>query len=124
MLFYGGYRARSLATNYFELMLLIGLSGINMQGLTDIHLTSIKNYIEIAISPALVSYVHLIERNDNIWDPERANHSSYSISGRRLISNALTRIKQHSIYPVYESLYKKIEDIMICEWPYERQISF
>jgi hypothetical protein len=115
-LFYGGFRASYLAIHFTELMILIGLSGNFLYGLGETEFTSIKLYLKILSDTVLIPYIHLIERNFEIWNPERESEVFKYNAGSHLIINAFANIRKHEISIHYENFFKIINEVAIVEW--------
>jgi hypothetical protein len=117
-LFYGGFRARYLATHFTELMLLIGLSGYRLNGLDDKGKENISNYMKIISDVLLVPYIHLSERNDEIWNPESKKELFQYNAGQFLINYALTEINKLADKKHYDKLFKEITEIKVSKKDY------
>jgi len=114
--FYGGFRASYLAIHFTELMILIGLSGNSLNGLGEAEYTAIKQYLKIISDTVLIPYIHIIERNDEIWNPERESEVYQYNAGSHLVINAFANIRNHEIGLHYENIFKVIDDVAIAEW--------
>jgi len=114
-LFYGGFRASYLAIHFTELMILIGLSGNSLNGLGEAEYTSIKLYLKILSDTVLIPYIHLIERKDEIWNPEKESEVFQYNAGSHLVINAFANIHKHEIGIYYEHFFKIINEVAIVE---------
>lgn len=119
-LFYGGFQACSLATRFSEVMLLIGLSGYKLDGLGKDEFESLKEYVEMLAETILVPYIHLAERDDEIWNPESERKLLQYNAGRYLVNTALSDIKNHEVCQHYRDFFKSIDEVKVARWPYER----
>ena len=117
--FYGGYKACSLATHFTELMLLIGLSGFHLNGLEENEFKAIKKYLELISGTVLIPYVHLTEREDEIWNPESEKEVFQFSAGRHIITKALVEIQKHQIGEHYQDFFEKINETTVANWNFE-----
>lgn len=117
-LFYGGFRATNLATHFSEIFLLVGLSGYRLNGLNDTGKEDIKNYIKIISDVLLVPYIHLSERNDEIWNPESKKELFQYNAGQYLVNYALTEINKLSDKRHYDNFLKEISEIKVSSKDY------
>jgi hypothetical protein len=115
-LFYGGFRATHLATQFTELMLLIGLSGNWVNGLDESEYIALKQYLKIISETVLIPYIHLKEREDEIWNPESDREVFQWNAGSHLVTTALTNVRKHEIGKHYEDFFKMINEVAIAEW--------
>lgn len=115
-LFYGGFRATHLATQFTELMLLIGLSVNLINGLDESKYLALKQYLKIISDTVLIPYVHLKEREDEIWNPESDREVFQWNAGSYLVSTALTNVREHEIGKHYEDFFEMINEVAITEW--------
>jgi len=115
-LFYGSFRATYLATHFTELMILIGLSGRWLNGLVETEYLSLKQYLKIISDTVLIPYIHLKEREDEIWNPESERKVFQFNAGSHLVSNAFAEICKHEISKYYENFFTMINEVAITEW--------
>lgn len=115
-LFYGGFRATYLATHFTELMLLIGLSGNYLKGLNKAEYSSLKKYLKIISDTVLIPYIHLKEREDEVWNPESEREVFQFNAGSHLVINAMANVRKHEIGKHYEPFFKVIDEVKIAEW--------
>lgn len=118
-LFYGGFRATYLATHFTELILLIGLSGIHINGLEEGEYLALEQYLKIISDTVLIPYIHLKEREDEIWNPESEREVFQWNAGSHLITTALTNVRKHKILKHYQDFFKTIDEIKISQWNFE-----
>lgn len=119
-LFYGGYRACLFATRFTELLLLIGLSASNLENLEVNHFTSIQNYLKIIADTILIPYIHLVEREEDIWNPKSEKQMFEFHAGRDLILEALSKIYNSEKRTYYQDFFNIIDEVKVANWPYER----
>ncbi len=115
-LFYGGFRATHLATHFTELMLLIGLSGNWLNGLNEAEYLALKQYLKIISDTVLIPYIHLKEREDEIWNPESEREGFEYNAGSHLVISALTNVRKHEIAKYYKELFQVINEIALAKW--------
>ena len=115
-LFYGGFRATSLAKYFTELMLLIGLSGCYLKELEETELTKIKPFLQIIADTVLIPYVHLAEREDEVWNPKDKGERLQYSSGLYLINHLLDEIKKTEIRRHYADFFNEIESVCVARW--------
>ncbi len=115
-LFYGGYKANILARDFTELMILICLSGNNINGLDDNHYRKIKDLLEIISDTILIPYIHLIERESEIWDSEGLKKTHHYNSGRHLVIKAISKIRKNENAIHYEPFFKIIDETAVANW--------
>lgn len=118
-LFYGGFRATYLSTHFTELMLLIGLSGIWLNGLGEAEYLALKHYLKIISDTVLIPYIHLKEREDEIWNPESEREVFQWNAGSHLVATALTNVRKHEILRYYQDFFKTIDDIKVSKWNFQ-----
>jgi hypothetical protein len=118
-LFYGGFRAYHLAMQFAELMLLIGLSVIHLNELDTAEWDAIKKYLSIIEETILIPYIHLAERNSEIWDMNSKKELHQYQAGLYLINEYLCQIRSSGINKHYLELFSKIDEIKVAEWRYE-----
>ena len=82
--------------------------------------SSLKKYLKIIADSILVPYIHLAERDDKIWNPESERQAFHFDSGGHLVTTALSIIRKHEIYPVYEELFQNINAIKVAKWSFEK----
>jgi hypothetical protein len=114
-LFYGGFRATYLAIHFTELLLLIGLSGFRLNGLDEDGKKVIKNYLKIISDLLLVPYIHLSERNDEIWNPESKKELLQYNAGQYLVNYAITEINNLEDKRHYDNFIDEINDIKVSK---------
>jgi hypothetical protein len=119
-LFYGGYKACLFATRFAELLLLIGLSVNNLENLEENHFIFIQKYLEIIAHTILIPYIHLVEREEDIWNPEREKQMFEFNAGRYLILEALSNIYNSDKKKYYQNFFNIIDEVKVANWPYER----
>jgi hypothetical protein len=117
-LFYGGFRATYLANHFTEVMLLTGLSGYRLNGLDNKGKEIIKSYMKIISDVLLVPYIHLSERNDEIWNPESKKELFQYNAGKYLVNYALTEINKLADKKHYENFIKEISEIKVSKKDY------
>lgn len=112
-LFYGGFRATDLATHFTEIILLIGLSGYRLNGLDNTGKENIKSYMKIISDVLLVPYIHISERNDEVWNLESKKELFQHNAGQYLVNYALTEINKLEDKGHYDSFFKEISEIKV-----------
>ncbi len=117
-LFYGGFRATNLATHFTEIILLVGLSGYRLNGLDDTGKENIKKYMKIISDVLLVPYIHLSERNDEIWNPESKKELFQYNAGKYLVNYALNEINKLSDKRHYDNFLIEISEIKVSSKNY------
>lgn len=115
-LFYGGFKATYLATHFTELMLLIGLSDNYLNGLDEAEHSSLKKYLKIISDTVLIPYIHLKEREDEVWNPESEREKFQFNAGSHLVIGAMANIRKNEIGKHYEYFFKIIDEVKIAEW--------
>ncbi|MDR2083749.1 MAG: hypothetical protein LBP67_01985 [Bacteroidales bacterium] len=118
-LFYGGFRACRLATQFTELMLLIGLSAIHLNDIDKNGWSSIKKYLAIIEETVLIPYIHIAERNSEIWDINNKIEMPQYQAGLYLVNDFLYRIRNSEINEHYKDFIATIDDIKIAKWKYD-----
>lgn len=115
-LFYGGFRATHLATHFTELMLLIALSGNYLTGTDEKEYSSLKKYLKVISDTVLIPYIHLKEREDEVWNPESEREVLQFSAGSHFVTNAFANIRKHEIGKQYDDFFKVINEVKITEW--------
>lgn len=115
-LFYGGYRAVYLATRFTEIMILIGLSGNSIHGFDEEESSSLEQYLKIIADTILIPYIHLAERDDEIWDPKSENKAAQYNAGKYLVTTYMRNIRNSEIREHYNDFFKIINEVAIAEW--------
>lgn len=119
-LFYGGYSSTSLASHFTEIIFLIALSGNKIKGVEDDKFKKVKQLLAVLEETVLVPYIHISEREEEIWNPECEKEIMTFNFGKSLINDNLKEIKKSEIKNYYSQLYETLESIKIAQWPYER----
>lgn len=118
--FYGGYRSQLMAMNFTELLLLITFSALFIKGINKTMALNIQQLNDIIIEILLVPYIHLAERDEEIWnnDPEKGR-LQFNI-GKHLINKNLKSIKddQNNIKDNFIKIFTLFDEVKIAEWPY------
>ena len=122
-LFYGGFKACRLATQFTELMLLIGLSAIHLNNIDDEGWNLIKKYLVIIEDTVLIPYIHIAERNNEIWDTNRKKEMYQYQAGLFLISDYLEKIYKSNIKEYYKDFFQIIEEVKVAKWKYKNMLS-
>lgn len=115
-LFYGSFKAIYLATHFTELMLLIGLSGSQINGIEEEEYLALKLYLKIISDTILIPYIHLKEREDEIWNPVSEREVFQFNSGSYFVTNAFTNIRKNKIIKHYDEFFKVINEAKTAEW--------
>ncbi|MBK0379307.1 hypothetical protein [Mucilaginibacter segetis] len=119
-LFYGGYRSKYLATRFAEIQLLIALSGPNLTNISNDRFLKLNELLQIISDTILIPYIHLTEREEDIWNPDYEFGISLSNMGRQQINAYLKKILTSSMLPYYQTFVDRLSSIKTAEWPYER----
>ena len=119
-LFYGGFQAKRQATIFTEIILLILLSGNNFTAEKK-HFEKIRKLLQMVSNSLLIPYIHLTEREEEIWFPDSEMVTTYN-PGKFLINYSIKKVKISAVYPYYKNFLDLFESIKISEWPYERDI--
>jgi hypothetical protein len=120
ILFYGNYRTERLAIDFSEILLLIVLSGYKCGGFSEENLRSIKKLLETIQDTILIPYIHLTERESEIWNVNDSMPVFEFDSGTYMVIHMLNEIKKSSLAATYEDFFKAIEEVKVAQWPYER----
>lgn len=115
-LFYGGFRASNLATHYAELMILIGLSVNHLHGLGENEYSSLKQYLKIITDTILIPYIHLAERDDEIWNPESEKETFQFNAGKHLVTSSIKKIQESEDKEHYNDFLNLINEVIISKW--------
>jgi hypothetical protein len=118
-LFYGGFQAKYLATHFTELILLVGLSGTCLNGLDEMEYLALNQYLQIISKTVLIPYVHLKEREDEIWNPESERKVFEFNAGSHLVTIALSRVRKNEVFKHYQDFFKAIDNIKVSEWNFD-----
>jgi hypothetical protein len=118
LLFYGAYQTSSLARKLAELVLMTSLSAKAITGLSEEMFAALDQLLTDLVETVLVPFVHTIEREEEIWNPELEGVVGMLRSGNLLVNDALAEIKKSDLYPRYQTLFAAIDEIAVAQWPY------
>ncbi|GGA82180.1 hypothetical protein [Puia dinghuensis] len=117
-LFYGAYKTSSLAKRLAEMLLLTVLSADEFTTESDELFSGLDILQRDIVDTILVPYVHEIEREEEIWNPEFEGVVGMVRSDNLLVNDALARIKNSVLFSKYNILFTAIEEIAVARWPY------
>jgi uncharacterized membrane protein YgaE (UPF0421/DUF939 family) len=120
--YYGSYRSQYLAKNFTEILLLVLLSSINISNISEQIIKNLKSLLKIINNTILIPYIHLTEREEEIWNKDiEENIFQYNV-GKYLINNYLKRImnNENDVKECYNELFELFENVKVAEWIYER----
>lgn len=120
--YYGGYRSQYLARNFTEILLLIVLSAINISNISEHIIKNIKHLLTVLNQTILTPYIHLAERDEEIWNNETEKSSFQYKIGEYLINDYLKRIKknENGVNVYFKDLFELFDNVKVAEWIYER----
>lgn len=120
--FYGGYESTYLAQHFTEIFLLIILSAVNITNIDKRMSSNIEYLLEILSETILIPYIHLIEREEEIWNKETEFEVNQYDIGKYLINDYLRKIynNENNLKIHFEKLFELFDELKISEWPYER----
>lgn len=120
-LFYGGYASTTFAKDSIGILFIICLSSININGSNKEMENKLKLLISILKETVLIPYIHLIERENVIWDiTDKDSQNQYNI-GILIINNYLKEInKNKTLKELYKDIFDVLEDVKVAKWLYER----
>lgn len=101
LLFYGAYRTSSLARKMAEMLIVTSLSAKEFSSLPDELAPILDRLLADIVDTILVPFVHTIEREEEIWNPELEGVIGMLRSGNLLVNDALDNIKNSDLYPKY-----------------------
>lgn len=110
-LFYGGYKAVSLAKNFTTILLLIGLPGIHYFEVNDNDCKIIKSYIKNMAQTILIPYIHIMERETLIWEDDVQMFKSDADSC--LINEYLNSIQHTKIKQMYQDVFDILQNTKV-----------
>jgi hypothetical protein len=114
--FYGAYQTRLFATRFTEVMLLIFLSAESISGIDEHAIKALKKYLKVISDTLLVSYIHLEERDDQIWNLESEKEVFAFNAGRHLVTNTIQRTRKHQVGEYYNDFFNSINEVAIAKW--------
>lgn len=114
--YYGAYQASLFATRFTQVMFLIFLSAESIPDIDKKAIESLKKYLEVISDWLLVSYVHLEERDDEVWNPESEKEIFNFNAGRYLVKGMMQSIRKHQVSEYYEDFFKSINETAIAKW--------
>jgi len=120
--YYGSYRSRYLARNFTEILLLIVLSAINISNISEPIIKNIKSLLSILNKTILIPYIHLTEREEEIWNKETEKSSFQYKIGEYLINDYLKKVKnnKNNVKDCFKDLFELFDNVKVAEWLYER----
>ena len=120
--YYGGYRSQYLARNFTEILLLIVLSAINISNISEHIVKNIKHLLTVLNKTILIPYIHLAERDEEIWNKETEKSNFQYKIGEYLINDYLKRIKnnENGVNKHFNDLFELFDNVKVAEWIYER----
>jgi hypothetical protein len=118
LLFYGAFRTSSLARKLAEMIFLTALSADGFTSTSTELFASLDILQSDLVNSILVPYVHTIEREEEIWNPEYEGVIGLLRSENLLVNDALGRIKNGPLFPNYSILFTAMDEIAVARWPY------
>ncbi len=120
--YYGAYRSQYLAMNFTEILLLILLSAINISNISENIIINTKHLLKILNKTILIPYIHLTERNEEIWNKETEKSRFQYKIGEYLINDYLKKIKknENGLHEHFKDLFELFGNVKVAEWLYER----
>jgi hypothetical protein len=64
----------------------------------------------------LVSYIHLEERDDEVWNPESEKQVFDFSAGRYLVTTAMKNVQKHQVREYYTDFFDSINEVAIAKW--------
>jgi len=119
-LFYGGFQSTSIASHFAETILIMLLSTHLIHDLNEGHFNKLKKLLSVAEETILIPYIHLAERDEEIWNPETEKQVFSFNAGKYLVNDYLKKILNSELKEHYASLFSLFDDVKIAKWPYER----
>lgn len=119
-LYYGGYNATLMATRFTEFVLMIFLSIDNLHNLSEKMLNNFSQLLTFFNSALMIPYIHLAERDSEIWDYTSTNEVQYYNASKFLINTQLKKTLKGHNAPHISALVSLFEDVKVANWPYER----
>jgi hypothetical protein len=117
-LFYGEFRTSSLAKKLAEMILLTALSADGFTSPSTELFAGLDILQSDLVNSILVPYVHTIEKEEEIWNPEYEGVTGMLRSENLLVNDALERIKNGALVANYSILFNAIDEIAVARWPY------
>jgi hypothetical protein len=118
LLFYGAYRTSSLARKLAEMILLTALSADGFTSTSGELYAGLDIIQSDLVNTILVPYVHTIEREEEIWNPELEGVIGMLRSDNLLVNDALARIKNGALFERYSIFLTAMDEIAVARWPY------
>ena len=115
--YYGGYSAVLTATRFTELLLLVGLPNAEDDFPTGQDDEALKTLLKILSDTLLVSYFHLSERQEDLWNPQLEIGTSYSNFARARIHKIIDELNQDLLDQRYASISDCRKQVCVIALP-------
>lgn len=119
-LYFGEYTATYFANRFTEFILLILTAINNLHDLTEEMLQNLDGLLKGLADSVLIPYIHLTERESEIWDLHTNRQPMAHNASKYLINDALKSIRQGHYADHYKNIFDLFDAVKVTEWPYER----
>lgn len=114
--FYGARQSQYFATRFTEVILLMFLISDSISDLGENAGEMLKKYLKVISDTLLIPYVHLTERDDEIWNPESERQVLEFNAGKHLVFTAMQNIRKHKFNEYYTDFFSSINEVAIAKW--------
>lgn len=114
--FYGARQSQYFATRFTELILLMFLISDSISDLEENAGEMLKKYLRVISDTLLIPYVHLTERDDEIWNPESERQVLEFNAGKHLVFVAMQKIRKHKFHVHYTDFFTSMNEVAIAKW--------
>ncbi|MBK9289160.1 MAG: hypothetical protein IPN38_16135 [Flavobacteriales bacterium] len=115
--YYGGYSAVLTATRYTEILLLVCLPIAEDDFPTDYDDEALKTLLKILSDTLLVSYFHVSERQEDLWNPQVEIGPTYSNFTRARIHKIIDKLNPDLLNQRYASISDCRKQVCVLALP-------
>lgn len=119
-MFYGSYSSNLIAIRFTEFILMIVTSINNLHDLSQFELENLNTLITNLSNTLLIPYIHIAEREKEIWDKGNNEQLTFYNPAKHLINDRLREISKGNYAENYNGLFQLLNDVKVAQWPYER----
>lgn len=118
--FYGGFTSMHFAKSYVEFVLLTLTSITQLSNLDEAQGQRLVRIIKIVCNSVMVPYSHLVERDNEIWDPLKDGEISFYSLSVALLNMRFQSIQNSPYHAFFIPLFDCINSVKVAQWPFER----
>jgi len=114
-LYYGNYNSIYIAKQFTELMLLIVLSIYRITGIDKEGINMLKQILKVISETILIPYIHLLERESEVWSKEKSK-GSFQYERSNLIISHMSMINKSKYKDSYADFFNTINEVAVIDF--------